>query len=170
MKTDGSDIDLIALIHKQYREAAEEAVRRGLRYVLKDILGRFLLQIKRYEPWASREAIAKAGEYAIDLSRVKIHDCNVKDAVALSPEQRKLFADHNRPTEFHLEHDPPTLQVVDSILKDEAVSGEKIAEKLERYRLCFVTRDENKRLDAKGYHSKRPPAAYEECGIEAEKL
>jgi hypothetical protein len=180
MKVDGNDIELIMEIHKQFSSTKNEEVRHGLRYVLKDILGRYLIQIKHYEPWVSEEAEKRIKEELkndfpnIKISQIKLHDCNVKNPVSLSEKQRKLFVKGNSYNKlFHLEHDPPTLQVVDSILDTEKISPEEIKNKLEPYRLCFITVKENDELNAKGFRSRREikkPYAYDECGIKVKKV
>jgi len=172
MKVDKDDIQLIRAIHTQYNSTEDEKVKHGLRYVLKDVLGRYLLQIKHYEPWVSEKAEKEIKEKmpGIPISKIKLHDCNVKEPVSLTRKQKELFINGNSKDKlFHLEHDPPTMQVVKSILK-ESITGEEIEKKLESCRLCFITVDENDALDGKGWHSKRPPDAYEQCEIIAKKV
>jgi len=173
MKVDKDDIQLIKEIHKQYHLAEDKEVQKSLRYVLKDVLGRHLIQVKHYEPWVSEQAQKEINEKlpGVPLSRIKIHDCNVPIRVSLSKEQKKLFTNknsYNKP--FHLEHDPPTIQVVDSILKMKSITDEEIEKKLEPYRLCFITVKENDALDGKNWHSERPPDAYKQLGFNVKKV
>jgi hypothetical protein len=176
MEVDDNDIKLIKEIHNQFLLAKDEEVKKGLRYVLKDILGRYLLQIKHYEPWVSEEAekAIKKEIPGVKIAGIQLHDCNVKVPFPLKKKQRKLFVKGNSYDKlFHLEHDPPTLQVVDSILKTEKISPEEIKNKLEPYRLCFITVKENYELNEKGFRSKREikkPYAYDECGIKVKKV
>jgi hypothetical protein len=168
MKTDKNDIQLIRAVHTQYHAANDEKIRKGLRYVLKDILGRYLLQIKHYEPWASQKAKdeAKKKLSGIPLSQVKLHDCNVKNPAKLSDKQKKLFVNKNTYNKsFHLEHDPPTIQVANSILDKKNISDTEIKKALESYRLCFITVKENDKLKKKGFDKKRPLNAYKKCSI-----
>jgi len=167
MKVVKEDIELIKAIHKQYHLAKDEKARKGLRYVLKDILGRYLLQIKHYEPWVSEKAekVIKKKLPSVSIARIKLHDCNVENAVILSADQKKLFVDGNKYDTklFHLEHDPPTIQVANSILEEKNITDTEIKKKLKPYRLCFVTVEENKQLDKAKWRSNRPPNAYKLC-------
>lgn len=45
---------------------------------------------------------------------------------------------------------------------------QKIKELISKQRLCWITKDENKQLNALGYrkHRENPLKAYEDCGIE----
>jgi hypothetical protein len=176
MKVDNDDIQLIREIHRQYHLTADEKLKTGLRYVLKDVIGRYLLQVKHYEPYVSEEAEKRITEElipdfpGIKISQIKLHDCNVINPVSLSGKQRKLFANKNSYKKlFHLEHDPPTLQVVRSILDTKSITDEEIRDKLEHCRLCFITVKENDLLDAKEWHSERPSNAYEQLGFNAKK-
>jgi len=177
MTIDNDDLQLIMEIHRQYYLTEDKKIKNGLRYVLKDILGRHLIQVKRYEPWVSEKAEKEIKEALkkdfpdIKISQIKLHDCNVKNPVSISKKQRKLFVKGNSYKKlFHLEHDPPTLQVVDSILAIEKIDEKEVELKLKDYRLCFITVDENTELNRKGYKSERPPNAYELCGINAKKV
>jgi len=178
MIVDENDIELIMAIHKQFYLTKDERVRHGLYYVLKDILGRYLIQIKHYEPYVSEEAEKRIKEVLkndfpnIKISQIKLHDCNVKNPVSLSKEQKKYFVKGNSYKKlFHLEHDPPTLKVVHSILDMESITYKEIEDKLEPYRLCFITVEENFDLNKKGWKSeKRPANAYDECGINVKKV
>jgi hypothetical protein len=180
MEVDDNDIKLIKEIHNQFHSTKDEEFQNGLRYVLKDILGRYLIQIKHYEPWVSKQAEKEIKKELkkdfpnIKISQIKLHDCNVKNPVSLSEKQRKLFVKGNSYNKlFHLEHDPPTIQVVNSILEEEKTDSEKIKKKLKPYRLCFITVKENDKLNEKGYRSIRKikkPYAYEVCGINVKKV
>jgi hypothetical protein len=171
MEVDKDDKELIKAIHKQYYLTKDKKIRNGLRYVLKDILGRYLIQIKHYKPYVSKEAEKGIKEKIpnVKISGIELHDCNVKESFLLNEEQRKYFINGNSYDKpFHLEHDPPTLQVVDSILDEESITNEEIAKRLELYRLCFITVEENDKLNGKKFRSKRPlepPYAYDQCGI-----
>jgi len=174
MKVDNDDIQLIKEIHKQYYLTKDEKVKNGLRYVLKDVLGRYLIQVKHYEPWVSEQAEKEIKKEisGVRISGIELHDCNVKVPFPLTKVQRELFVKGNSYNKsFHLEHDPPTLKVVRSILDTESITEKEIEEKLEPYRLCFLTVKENAELNEKGWKSeKRPPDAYEQCGIKAKKV
>lgn len=164
---------LIGLLYTQHQNAGDKTVKNGYRYVLKDLFGRFLLQVKYYKPWASDAAIKKAAKLlrGISLSDVILHDCYIKGKKKASGEIKKLFVDRNRRTEFHLEHDPPTLYVVDAILDGDG-KPESITKALKKYRLCFITGEEDDVLNQKGCHSTVPPCGdrYKYCGINANKL
>jgi hypothetical protein len=176
MEVDDNDIKLIKEIHNQFHSTKDKKVENGLRYVLKDILGRYLIQIKHYEPYVSELAEEKIKKEIpnVKISGIQLHDCNVKVPFHLEKKEKKLFVKGNSYKKlFHLEHDPPTLQMVDSILIPETISSEEIKKKLEPYRLCFITVSENNKLNENGYRSKREikkPYAYDECGIKAKKV
>jgi len=176
MKVDNDDIQLIRAIHKQYYLTEDEKVQNSLRYVLKDVLARHLIQVKHYEPWVSEQAEKEIKREipGVKISKIQLHDCNVKESFPLTEEQRKFFVNGNSYDKpFHLEHDPPTLHVVDSILKVKSITDEEIEKRLELYRLCFITVEENDELNGKGFRSKRPfepPYAYDQCGIKAKKV
>jgi len=176
MKVDNDDIQLIRAIHKQYYSTEDEKVKYSLRYVLKDVLARHLLQVKHYEPWVSEQAEKeiKGKIPNVRISGIELHDCNVKEPFPLNEVQRKFFVNGNSYDKpFHLEHDPPTLHVVDSILKNKLITDEEIKKILGLYRLCFITVEENDKLNGKGFRSKRPfepPFAYDQCGIKAKKV
>jgi len=165
MEVDNDDIELIRTIHNQYYKTKDEKNRNGILYVLKDILGRYLLQIKHYEPWVSDKAKDEMADVLPDIpvSRIKLHDCNVENPVPLTKKQKKFFVNGNSHKKlFHLEHDPPTIQMAKTILK-ENITDDEIKNELEHYRLCFITVEEDKALDRKGFHSQRPPDAYKQC-------
>jgi len=176
MKVDKDDIELIRAIHKQYYSTVDEKVQNSLRYVLKDVLARHLIQVKHYEPWVSEQAEKEIREKIpnVIISGIELHDCNVKKHFPLTEEQRKYFVNGNSyDKHFHLEHDPPTLHVVDSIIKNKLITDEEIKKILELYRLCFITVAENDKLNGKEFRSKRPfepPYAYDQCGIKAKKV
>jgi len=174
MKVDKDDIQLIREIHRQYHLTKDEKIQNGLRYVLKDVLGRYLIQVKHYAPWVSEQAEKEIKEKIPDvrISGIELHDCNVKDPFPLNKEKRELFVKGNSYNKsFHLEHDPPTLKVVRSILDTESITDKEIEEKLKPYRLCFITVKENTELNGRGWKSdKRPPDAYKQCGINAKKV
>ena len=43
MKIDNGDKELIGLLYRQHRQTDDETIKKGYRYVLKDLIGRFLL-------------------------------------------------------------------------------------------------------------------------------
>jgi len=174
MKVDIDDLQLIMEIHKQYYLTEDEKVKQGLRYVLKDVLGRYLIQVKHYDPWVSEEAekeIKKAIP-GVKISGIELHDCNVKSPFPLTKVQRELFVKGNSYNKsFHLEHDPPTLKVVRSILDTESITEKEIEKTLEPYRLCFITVKENAILNERGWKSeKRPPDAYTQLNFNEKKV
>lgn len=161
MKINKDEIQLIKVIHKMFHSTEDKKVQNGLRYVLKDVLGRFLIQMKHYEPWVSEKAQKEINEKlpGIKISQIKLHDCNVPKRIPLTREQKKLFVNGNskKNKSFHLEHDPPTIQVANSILNEESIPNEEIQKKLEHYRLCFITVEEDNKLDKKvGSQKDRP--------------
>jgi len=173
MKVDKDDIQLVKELHKQFHSTKDKKFQNGLRYVLKDVIGRYLIQIKHYEPWVSERAQKEIAEKlpGIPLSRIELHDCNVPDPIPLTEEQRRFFFNGNSyDKSFHLEHDPPTIQVVNSILSVESITDEEIVKKLEPCRLCFITVEENYELDRNKWHSIRPPDAYEQLKFNARKV
>ncbi|MCD4827464.1 MAG: hypothetical protein K8Q99_06795 [Acholeplasmataceae bacterium] len=67
---------------------------------------------------------------------------------------------------FHFEHYYPVKQLINELLEIKNLNDEDIYQVVKKSRICWITKDENKKLDRK-YKSIRPnpKKAYEEAGI-----